>query len=51
MSKKDNFKIHYAVNGEWGGERVACIRYYTTDVSHTSDIENVTCSFCKRVIH
>lgn len=38
--------VHYAPWGEWGGERVSCGRYYTTDVRHTGRLEKVTCKFC-----
>lgn len=38
--------IHYAPAGEWGGQRVSCGRYYTTDVNHTGLIKKVTCKRC-----
>lgn len=45
---KDNvgFKYHYAPYGEWGGERVNCCRYFTSDVAHTGCEEKVTCLYC-----
>ena len=43
------FKVHYAPYGEWGGERVNCGKYYTTDVAHTSNRDKVTCKFCQRL--
>ena len=42
-----NFKVHYAPYGEWGGERVNCGRFYTTDVAHTWNKDDVTCKFCQ----
>ena len=47
--KKITPSIHYASYGEWGGARVNCGRYYTTDVAHTGDISKVTCKFCNRL--
>lgn len=38
--------VHYAPSGEWGGERVNCNRYYTTDVKHTGVLSKVTCKRC-----
>jgi len=43
------FKVHYAPHGEWGGERVNCGKYYTTDVAHTGNRDKVTCKFCQRL--
>ena len=43
------FKVHYAPYGEWGGERVNCGKYYTTDVAHTGNRDKVTCKFCQRL--
>lgn len=39
-------KVHYAINGEWGSERVNCHRYFTTDVRHTGNQSEVTCKWC-----
>ena len=39
-------RTHYAPGGEWGGQRVNCGRYYTTDVSHSGLFEKITCKFC-----
>ncbi len=43
--------VHYAPYGEWGGERVNCNRYFTTDVAHTGNKSKVTCKFCQRLLH
>lgn len=40
--------IHYAPNGEWGGEKVNCGRYFTSDVNHSSIKKKVTCKWCKK---
>lgn len=45
------FKFHYASSGEWGGSRVNCGRYYTTDVAHTGDKSKVTCKHCLRLLN
>ncbi len=41
-----NHKVHYAPAGEWGGERVNCGKYFTTDVAHSGDKSKVTCKLC-----
>lgn len=43
------FKIHYASGGEWGGSRVNCGRYDTTDVSHTEKQNEITCKRCLKL--
>lgn len=47
IMKKETYKIHYAISGEWGGEKVNCGRYYTSDVAHTGNFKKVTCKRCK----
>ena len=41
-------KVHYAPMGEWGGSKVNCGRYWTTDVVHTEHESKVTCKFCSK---
>jgi hypothetical protein len=42
-------KTHYAPSGEWGGEKVNCGKYFTTDVKHTADKKQVTCKYCLKL--
>jgi hypothetical protein len=47
--KIPQFKVHYAPYGEWGGQKVNCGRYFTTDVAHTGNSSKVTCKYCLRL--
>lgn len=38
--------VHYAPYGEWGGERVNCNRYFTSDVANSGVWSKVTCKHC-----
>lgn len=42
-------KVHYSPYGEWGGEKVNCGRYFTTDVAHSANPQLVTCKYCKKL--
>jgi len=42
-------KIHYAPSGEWGGDKVNCGKYFTTDVLHTAIKSKVTCKKCLKL--
>lgn len=46
MKDKILNKVHYAPSGEWGGEKVGCGKYFTTDVLHTPSIQRVACMNC-----
>lgn len=41
-------KTHYSKNGEWGALKVNCGRFFTTDVKHTDNKNEVTCEHCKK---
>ncbi len=38
--------VHYAPSGEWGGQKVNCGRYFTSDVIRTGLPSKVTCKNC-----
>lgn len=49
-SMKVKGAVHYAPSGEWGGEKVNCGRYFTSNVAHSADISQVTCKYCLKQI-